>query len=394
MPEGDNVIVDQPIVDTPILTAEQESQEEFNKQMDYALNGDAPVVLPKMGALVDDKVVVTSAVIAPDIKAILKENFGVDSIEEAKTQWLALQELKANPPKPAEIQFADDQSKKIYELLKEGKTKEVTSFLEQQSRIENLTSIDINKDNADDIIKLGMQLKYKDLTPSEINYKFSKQFQIPKQPIQDVDNETDEAFEVRKSDWQEQVKDIEMNKIIEAKLAKPELELAKSKIQLPEIQPQQVSVDEAYEAFKANNAAVSDAIDNVLIPAIKSLKDTDVPLSFKVEDANNQMNFDVAIAPTKEDFEKARQDSLSFDNFIKSVCYDKDGKFQPQRLQRLILLNNNFDSYAQSIARQAVNAERKMVIEKETSGNNGGGRDFNVNTEKTEFQKAMDFALS
>jgi hypothetical protein len=81
---------------------------------------------------------------------------------------------------------------------------------------------------------MNMQLKYKDLSQKEIDYKYNKDYGLPKEPTQKVD-ELEEEFAERKNEWQAKVDDIKMARNIEAKLAKPELEKLKSQIVLPEI---------------------------------------------------------------------------------------------------------------------------------------------------------------
>lgn len=315
----------------------------------------------------------------PDYTAFVKENFGLASVEEVKAQWEELQALKANPPKG--------------EILTPEKIKEAYSILDKQDRWTKLLDGDVSKDNAAAIVKEGMKQKYTGLTAPQIEYKFNKQFGIPTKPVEDSFTDTDE-YTTALSEWNNKVEEVQMELEIEANVVRPDLAKALTELKLPDIQPQQTVVDENYEAWKASNADVSDNINTIIKPALTSLTANDVQLGFKVSDANNQMEFDVALTPTQEDFEKAKQDSLLFDNFFGNVCYDKDGNFQPKNVQKLVLLYNNWDNYAQSIARQAVNEERKRVVAKETAGNGNGNRDYNVNTEKTELQKSMEFALS
>jgi hypothetical protein len=80
-----------------------------------------------------------------------------------------------------------------------------------------------------------MAQKYKDLTREEIDYKFNKQFGIPNRPVQ-KDIETDEEYQDRLSNWESKARDVETELMIEAKLAKPELERFKSELVLPDIQ--------------------------------------------------------------------------------------------------------------------------------------------------------------
>lgn len=247
-----------------------------------------------------------------DTKEWLKREFGVEDVAVLKAERDEYKRLKETPLTAAEIKFADDQSKQIHELIRDGKRKEVRQFLETQEKIESLVGAEVNKDTADDIIKLNMQLKFKDLSPKEIDYKFNKEYSIPKEPVQATD-ELDEDFAARKSDWQEKVQDIVMTKIIEAKLAKPELEKAKVQLVLPEINKQEPQTQQpSQESLAAQELAIKQVRDNFLNKLesdfskvegfTTKVKDesVEIPVSFKIPDedkvaikARLQEGFDV-----------------------------------------------------------------------------------------------------
>src|SRR5690606_7235792 len=106
----------------------------------------------------------TQQPIEPDVFAPFKEKFGYQSVEDALKEIEELRNLKEKPP-VVDVEFENEQSEKLFKALREGKMNEVYQVLEQQQKLERLTSAEINKENADEIIKLGMQIKYKDLTP-------------------------------------------------------------------------------------------------------------------------------------------------------------------------------------------------------------------------------------
>ncbi|MBC7508732.1 MAG: hypothetical protein H7320_08290 [Ferruginibacter sp.] len=390
MEGAENQVAETQVAEQVQLTPEQL---DFKRNMDFAFG-----VLPETEAaneiipasIEQAQVPELPSSVEPqvDYNKFIKENFGSETLEEAKNTWKELQDLKTSG---VNAKFEDEFSEKLFKAIKSNK-KEANEILTQHLNLERLTAEDVTEDNADDIIKIGMQAKFKDLTSKEIDYQFKKQFALPKEPVQ-TDIEDDDDFAERKSDWKEKVADIKMAKVIEAKIMKPELLTAKSNLKFPDIE--QVDPEfESYKSQKANNALVEEKIHKVIIPGIEALKAEQVPLGFKVNDANAQMDFDVTLAPTPEAFEKAKQDSLYFNQFVQKVSYDKDGNFKPENVQKLILLYENFDNYAQSIARQAVNAERKRVIQSETAGNNTGNRDYSNAVERTPFQKQMDYALN
>ncbi len=385
MADEANVIEQAAQVETAAPVTETSYEQKLQQNMmSFALDENAPLPYDLTEKPNIEVVATPEQVVAQipsnnfDANQFAKDNFGLDTLEEAKAQWTALQELKSNPPKPV---YDAEQIKQAY------------SILDKQERLGALLEADVTTANAPQIIKESFKEKYKGLTQDQIDYKFNKSYGLPKEPMQS-NMDTDEEFEEILSSWKMKCKDIEMDMLIEANVLKPELAKIKEELKLPEIESQGLSKDENFEAYKASSAAASKQANEVIIPAINSLKVQDVNFGFKVDDANNNMQFDLSLTPTAEDFEKARQDSLSFDNFVASICYDENGNFNSKALMELVLLHNNKDKYIQSIARQAVNEERKMRIAKETGNPNLLNRDFNVNTEKTELQKQMDLALS
>jgi hypothetical protein len=222
----------------------------------------------------------------------IKREFNWESADAAKTEIEELRKLKDNATSQAEIEFANEQSAKFFKLLQDGKEDELYSFLENKKRIDRLTTSDIDRNTAADIIKLSMQQKYKDLTQDEIEYKFKKQFSIPSKPVQ-RDIETDDEYEERVSDWDNRVKDIETEMFIEAKLARPELEKYKNDLVLPEVDwdvqdanKQQPSPEElemyarVLDDFKSSAKQALDSFDGLTV----SVKDeeVDIPLSYSV----------------------------------------------------------------------------------------------------------------
>jgi hypothetical protein len=246
---------------------------------------DAPIVEPKK----DEEEIVEPS-------EWLEREFGTKDVAILKAEREELKKLKETPP-PQEIKFADDQSKQIYELLREGgeKKKAVRQFLETQEQLDNLASLEVGKDNAEDIIKLQMKLKNSSLTPKEIDFEYKQNYVAPKEPVQKT-TETDEEFEERKNEWKEQVTNVEMKKIIAAKLAQPELSKLKTELVLPEIQQKEISTEkkptqEDLDAFKKEQ-------DSFLQSAQKSITDFN---GFSLQVKDKDVDYTVSYTPSQEE---------------------------------------------------------------------------------------------
>lgn len=228
-----------------------------------------------------------------DPKDWLKREFEVDDVAVLKAEREELKKLKEQPP--GEIKFDNEESRKIYEYLKEGgeKKKELKKYLEQQDLLEQFTSSEITKENSEAIIKMGMQLKHPELTADEISHRFNKQYSIPKEPVQTAD-ELDEEFLERKNEWQEKVREIEMERNIEAKLLKPELEKAKSQLVLPEIErgnQQKPPTQEELDATKKMQESFLQKTQTII----------DSFGGFSAQVKNKDVDFSVAYSLSKED---------------------------------------------------------------------------------------------
>lgn len=158
------------------------------------------------------------------------KSFEFDSEETAKSEIARLKQVKPQE----EILFANDESKKFFEYIKEGKTDDVYSYLQTQKTLNKLLDGDIDESKAADIIKYNLASKYKEFSQADVERKFNKQYGIPKEPIQTVD-ELDDEFKARYDEWKEKVSEIKADMILDAKVVRPEIAKFKSELVLPDI---------------------------------------------------------------------------------------------------------------------------------------------------------------
>ena len=222
---------------TTTTTVAPDLKAELAQQMAISLNnGVAPEPdVPAAPTTSDPAAPTTTA----DPFGLFKEKFGYESPEAAVQEIESLRAFRAAPP-PAELKFENEQSKAIAEALQAGPEKfhEVHAILDKMIRIDQLTTGDLTHEAAANVIKLGMQLKYPDLKPEEINYKFNKTYGLPPKPGM-LPAEDQEEFDERLRNWEAVVADKQMEMMIDAKLARPDLAAAKSKLVIPTIARQQ-----------------------------------------------------------------------------------------------------------------------------------------------------------
>ena len=162
---------------------------------------------------------------APDFSGFVKETFGFESVDEVKSVIDEYKTLKAAPK--TEVEFQNEVTKNLYKALLEGKESEVYQFLSEKQKVERLASLEIKDAQTGlEILAAKLQNQYKDLTPDEVEYKLSKMYSIPEQPERG-EYDTDEEYDAKLSKWQKEKSLVEKEIMIEAKLAKPEIEKLK-----------------------------------------------------------------------------------------------------------------------------------------------------------------------
>lgn len=282
-----------------------------------------------------------------DPKDWVKREFEVDDPEILKQQIKEYRELKSKP-QAEEQKWDNEESKVINELLRTGKKKEVLQILALQDKLENLVSSEVNEDNAAEIIKTGLRLKHKDLTDREIDYKYNKQYSLPKEPALDPDD--DESVEKHNA-WKEQVEDIKMSKIIDAKTMKPDLEKAKVELKFPELE--KPTATQANEQDPEVMKKVKESLINKLEGEYKKIEgfetrvkdeSVDIPVSFKIPDEDK--------ATVKSILEK---DFEGESNFIYQRWFDEKGEPKIEQMMSDLYLLTHTDKVMSGIANNAAN---------------------------------------
>lgn len=221
----------------------------------------------------------------PNYNDWVKTEFGFDSVEVAKQEFDNYKKIKESTSQ--EIKFENEQSEKVFKSLKEGKIDDVYEFLATQKKIDKILNAEISENNAEEIIKLSMQNKYKDLTADEIDYQFNREFKFPKKPSQGLD-ETDDEYETSINDWSNECNEITKGMIIQAKLAKPEIAKLKSELVLPTLeskstnQPTQEelqNIEKWQKDYESSVEAEYKVFDGVSI--IAKCGDAELPISYQ-----------------------------------------------------------------------------------------------------------------
>lgn len=370
-------------VETSVTTAVDPIKTELDQQMAISLNGG---MLPTPAA--DTAATVAAAATIPaaanDPFGLIKEKFGYESPEAAVTEIEALRAFRAAPP-VAELKFENEQSKRVAEALQAGKFAEVYEVLDQQMRIDRLTGGEMTADSAADIVKLGMQIKYKDLTPAEIKYKFNKQFSLPAKPALLPAEDQDEYTE-RVAAWQSLVDDKQMELMIEAKLVKPDLLATKSKLVFPTInRPEDVDFQNWQNLVQENEKLSAETTQ-----AYKAFTPKSIETKINFVDEANKIAFDFSFEPDPESFKTAIEMTSDINNFWKSFI-NPDGTPDRKGFLEAIYFAKNKEKVILAALNQSKNATIKASLPDNTNG--GLVRQMPQTQEPNELDKMMRASL-
>lgn len=321
-----------------------------------------------------------------DPNEYIKEHLGFENWDVAKTELQRLRDLQQNAQTPAEIKFANDQAKRWFEYFTvPDKEDDLYRALHARQQVKGLDSMDDEKK-----VKLFIKMNNPMFDQELIDYQFQKDYGFDDSQFKDENGVITDQLAYRHAKIASQQR-------MQGDLVKANdfFNNYKTKIELPEInqKPQTQAIDEAYEGYKARTANATEAYEKTIAPALQALTEADLNMAFNINDPDNQMQFDFGVTIDKADFDAAKADALFYNDYMEKAFYDDKGTFQPKKLARAILLERNFDKYVQTVARQAVNAERKRSIEREAPG--ALKKDFNVSPEvMNELDQKMKLAFS
>jgi len=327
----------------------------------------------------------------------IKKTFEVDSVDALKAEREELKKLRETKP---ELKFENELSDKLFKAIQAGKTKEVTQILMQQERLETLTTAEVTKDNAAEIIKMGMQLKNPSLTQKEVDFQFEQEYSLPREPKQPTQRgtETDEEFEERTSEWKEahddwkrRVDNLDMRINIAAKMAKPELETAKSKIVFPELeqtQKQPEPTQEDLDRFKKQQAEFIQSSETTL----KSFT------GFTAQVKDKDVDYSVVYAPSEEEkqvvgkvMNQFAQDGFNANAIFAERWVNEDGTLNVNQLTKDVLRIYTSDKADAKIANDAAGKRLELYLKdkKNINVNGSGSGTFNPSTQ-TESEKLAE----
>jgi hypothetical protein len=289
-----------------------------------------------------------------DPNQFIKERFGYETVEEAENEFKKLKENTS-------FQFKDDISKTLFDAIKEGKADDVYEVLNQQKRLERLTTSELNSEIAAEIVKTNIKNKHKSLSDEDVELLFYDQFFVPLKPEQGYD-ESDDDYAAKVNQWQSQVDYTERRLMIEAKVLKPEIEKLRSEITLPDIYNESGRQAESQAEFEVMQEARS-IYERTLDSDFQSFNGFNV--SVKDEDVEIPISFNVA----EEERLAMKNDLEDFDTdlYFENRWFNKEGKPNVQQIMADKYLLENREKIFSKIANEA--ASQRLLAHLKKNGN-------------------------
>jgi hypothetical protein len=318
-----------------------------------------------------------------DANEYLRMKLGFDDWDSAAKQINELKQKQA-------FEFENEDSRRFYEYAKENKEDELINFLQEKKKIEKLSTAEIKDPNtAAEIVKYSMFQKNKSLEQDEIEFLFNEKFSKPSKPEQSFD-ELDSEYERRVSDWENKVNEVEKRLIIEAKLARPDLESAKSSLVLPDINPSYKEAELTPEVLEAQKKYM-DYYYGSVNDAINSFE------GFSAAVKDEGADFNVAYVPSNEEKQAVAQqlnyfaeNNLDANMIFADRWVNDDGTINVKQMTKDLFLLQNEGKITQKYVNEAANRRLAMHLKNSSninlSGNTSSGT-FSPDNRQSEMDK-------
>jgi hypothetical protein len=285
------------------------------------------------------------------------ETYGFASEDEAKTEIETLRSLKEKAPTPAEIAFANEQSKRLFEAIKEGKEDEVYQILEQKRKLSAADTMP-----AADALRLQLSLTHQHYTPEDVSDVMEERYALPPRPVQEL-HESDDDFALRENAYSQQVQKVERRMNRDAVSAREELKRINQELVLPDINKQAPENPEAAAQRSAELKALRDSYLQAF--------DRDFPKFTGFQVTYKDEEVEIPVAYTVDETEKAayraRLSDFDVDEFVNSKWFNPDGSPNVVKFAQDVYEMENRDRIMQKLVNEAVN--QRLAHERKKNAN-------------------------
>ena len=177
-----------------------------------------------------------------DVKEWVKREYGWDDPEIGKKELEELRQLKSKTPQ--EIKFANEESERVFNYLKEGKEDEVYAHLDKKRKLSSADKL-----SAADAIKLNIAQKNQHYSAADVQDVYEEFYSTQPKPVKGEDEE-DAEFNQKLATWQDHADRIARKIERDGVAAKQDLVKMQSELILPDIKKEVVQPQSDSEALK------------------------------------------------------------------------------------------------------------------------------------------------
>lgn len=315
-------------------------------------------IIPTSTKVEDDEIV--------DADIYLNQQLGVNTWEEAKAALTELSQLREAAKTPAEIKYANEQSKQIHEAILAGEIDKVYDFIDTQKK---LASVETMK--PADAIKLHIQQTNRSYKPIDVEDVFEEKYSYPEKPVQRLE-ELDTDFSEREHKWESAKEKIDRRIERDAATAKAELSKLSAELKLPDIPKPKVTAPQVNEEEQKE----LQRINAETTAAYSKLSPKDIQMVFKFNDKASKLAFDIAYEPDKESFDNAVAIASDFDNKFWKTYFGEDGSPKRTEFLRDLYAGRNVQKIVSEAIVQAVNQERIRALKSQKNIGDGMQRNY------------------
>jgi hypothetical protein len=368
---------------TPTIVANPFSASSWDEQPNEANMPEIPVIEKAIVPVATTPATEDSEVIM-DPNEWLKEQLGVDNVDDAKQAFAELAQLREAAKTPAEIKFANEQSQRLFEAIKEGKEDEIYNHLHKKRELSQVDQL-----KGDQAIRLNLKYSNPHFKDADIQDVFEELYSKPEKPQQELEEEEGD-YNVRVQRWEQQVAKIDRKIERDAFTAKQELAKHTNEIVFPDIPKREPAAStaqidpailEQQTAFKANVHQKLGTELNNFNGFNVTYKDeaVEIPIAFNVSPEEKQS----LIQFVKDE---VLGENFNVNDFFNKRWFDEQGNPKQELLNDAYFFNNR-EKVLQKMVNESA-TKRILEYKKEISNikiNPTPQGTFNPQTAATEF---------
>jgi hypothetical protein len=309
-----------------------------------------------------------------NLNEYIKSNFGYESEDDFKKEISELKKIKDTPI--VEKEFANEESKKIYDNIKAGNTKEVRAYLEAKELLSNADSL-----QDEQKLKLFIKLQNPKFDQDLIEDEFAERYTF------NEDEFTGDEIKLRK----EKVK---LAQRLEDDLVKAQdyFKQYQTKIELPNIEAALPAIDDDFKNYQ-ENLSIAQEERKVLLDKLSKVSEKDVSIKLNYADEASKINIDIDYQFDKEGFDKSKNTVADYFTFLSKNYYTEDGSPMVDKFASDVYKIQNFDKILTEAVKQAVNATRQNIVATQKNIDPSGQRSY-VQTPVDAIQKMREQVFS